>query len=260
MKIIKKIIFWLFILLVVAAIAGIIVVGFFLGDLVKTAVQTVGPKVTKVSITLDKVTISLLSGSAGIKGLVVGNPQGYTTAQAISLGEASVGLSPVSLLSNKIVIHSVHVIAPDITIEGNLLNGNNNLSQILANVDEFNKTSGTNTSPATTSGPAKPAKKLEVDDFLISGAKVHYGATTLPLPDIHLTDLGTGDNGITAADLTKRILSQITIASIKAVGENAAKLGLNLEDLGKNLGQGAGKTIGSGVDKLKKGIGGFLGN
>jgi hypothetical protein len=189
----------------------------------------------------------------------VGNPTGFSAPQAISLGEASLGVSPASIFSDKIVIHSIRVIAPDITIEGNLLNGNNNLSKILANVNASSKSGGPVTTNTVT-GQAKPAKKFEVDDLLISGAKVHYGSTTLPLPDIHFTDLGKSENGITSAELTKRILSEVTVDSIKAVAEEATHLGKNLEDMGKNVGADAGKSVGAGVDTIKKGIGNLFGH
>ena len=258
MKIFKKVLLLLFILVVVGAISGVVVVGFYLGDIVKAGMEKVGPQVAKVSVNVDKVSISLFSGSASVKGLVLGNPEGYTSPQSIGLGEASVGLSPMSVLSDKIVVRSVRVISPDITIEGNLLNGNNNLSKIVANLNDSQKSGG----PAAPNAPTasgKPAKKIEVDDLLITGAKVHYGTTTLPLPDIHLTDLGKSEGGITAADLTKRILSQVTLESVKAVAEEATHLGKNIEDLGKNMGQNAGNTVTQGMDKIKKGIGGLFG-
>jgi hypothetical protein len=259
MKALKKIFLWLIILVVVAVIASVILVSFFLGDIVKAGIERIGPSVTGVSVNVEKVNISLFTGSAGVTGFVLGNPPGFTSPQAISLGEASLGISPFSVFSDKIVIHSFRVISPDITIEGNLLNGNNNLSKILANADASNKAGGPVTTN-TVSGTPKPAKKFEVDDFLISGAKVHYGSLTLPLPDIHFTDLGKTDEGITSADLTKRIMSQVTTESIKAVAAQATLLGKNLEDVGKNLGSDAGKSVGTGVDKIKKGIGGLFGH
>ncbi len=255
MKKIKKLLVWGVIALVVLLVAIAIIVGLFLGDIVKAGIETVGPKVTQVSIKVDKVGLSMFTGSASIQGLVVGNPEGFTAPQAISLGEASVGVSPMSVLSDKIVVHEVHVISPEITFEGNPLTKNNNLSKIMDNVNSFSQSGGaaapaTNAPAAGASAPVenKPAKKLEVDDFLITGAKVHYGSLTLPLPDIHLTDLGKGDNGITAADLTKRVLSEVTTATIKAVAESAT-----------SVGKDATKAVGSGLDSLKKGIGGLLG-
>jgi len=55
------------VLIVLAALA----VHFFLDDAVKRGVETIGPKITKVDVKLDGVSISLLSGSGKIKGLLV---------------------------------------------------------------------------------------------------------------------------------------------------------------------------------------------
>ncbi len=53
------------------------------------------------------------------------------------------------------------------------------------NVNAFTGETQLRTAPTrpATSGAAKPAKKFEVDDFLITGAKVHFNGTGhLPLP------------------------------------------------------------------------------
>ena len=114
-----------------------------------------------------------------------------------------------------------------------------------------------NGGPASTNttANAKPAKKIEVDDLLITGAKVHVSLTglggkemTLPLPDIHLTDLGKGSGGLTATDLTRAVLQAITSATVKAVGDAAT-----------NVGKGAEKLGGEGVNKIRQGLGGLFG-
>jgi uncharacterized protein involved in outer membrane biogenesis len=230
------------VILAVILIAFIVVV-LMLDGIVKKGVETFGPQITKVSITLDSVHVGLFTGSAKVKGLVVGNPEGCQTPQAISVGLAEVGVNPFSILSDKIIVRSVHVESPEITFEGGF--SGNNLSKILANVNEATK-SGT---PVSTNAPAagQSGKKIEVDDFLVTGAKVHARLTdfggkeiNVTLPDIHLTDLGKGSDGLTPADLTKAILKAVTSATIKAVTESAA---------------GAGNS----VDKIKKGLGGLFG-
>lgn len=242
----KKILLSIFIILAVLIVAGGITLSFFLGPIVKTGMETVGPKITQVSIKVDAVDLSLLTGSAKIKNLVVGNPEGYKAPQAISVGSAAVGVNPLSVLSDKIVIRSVRVEAPEITFEGNPFSGNN-LSTILKNVNAATKSGG----PAATNAPAraanKPGKKLEVDDFLITGANVNFNGATLPLPDIHLTNLGTGNDGITAADLTKRVLDALTTACVKAVAGAATEVGKDLK-----------KSVGSNVSNLGKSLGGLF--
>jgi len=77
---------------------------------------------------------------------------------------------------------------------------------------------------------------------------------TLPLPDIHLTNLGKNSAGITATDLTRRVLGAITTGVIKAVANSTTDIGKNVGNLGKD----AGETVGQGVNKVTRGIGGLF--
>lgn len=241
---------------VVVLIAAVVIIGsLFLGTIVKTGIETFGPKITQVSVQVNAVELSVLTGSAKVKGLVVGNPPGYKAPQAISVGSAAVGVNPFSVLSDKVVVRSVRVEAPEITFEGNPLSGNN-LSAIMQNVNEYGKggkPAATN-APAATKTGSQPGKKLEVDDLLITGAKVNFNGATLPLPDIHLTNLGKGTGGITAADLTRRVLDAITSATIKAVVNSASDVGKGAENVGKNL----GKSLGNDLSNATKGLGGLF--
>jgi uncharacterized protein involved in outer membrane biogenesis len=254
MKKIKSILVFVLIGLVVLVLVVAVVIGANLGRIVKAGIETVGPKITQTPITVDSVGLSLLSGSASVNGLVVGNPTGYQSTNAIDMDKASVSIAPGSLLSDKIVIKSVEVRAPQITFEGNPF-GANNLSQLLDNVKGAPTTNEVVPASQTASGTAKPAKKLEVDDFLIAGAKVHVQLTgiinkslDLTLPDIHLTDLGKGTDGITAAELTQVVLKEVISATIKSVGEAAGSI--------TNV---SGKTLNGTVDKIKTGLGGIFG-
>ena len=249
----KKLFLSVVIVLVVLIVVAVIVAGFFLGTIVKTGMETAGPKITQVSIKVDAVKLTLVTGSAQVKGLVVGNPEGYKTPQAISVGSAAVDVNPFSVLSDKIVIRSVRVEAPEITFEGNPFSGNN-LSAIMKNVNAATKGGGSEPTNATTKPAGQAGKKIEVDDFLITGAIVHVSLTgvsgkemTLPLPDIHLTNLGKGNAGITAADLTRRVLGAITTATVKVVASATT-----------DIGKGAGKAVGEGMNKITSGIGGLL--
>ncbi len=177
----------------VLIVVAVIVMGLFLGKIVKAGMETIGPKITQTTLTVDAVDVSMLTGSAKVKNLVIGNPEGFKAPNAISVALAAVSVSPMSVLSDKIVVRSVRVESPEITFEGNPF-GANNLKKIQDNVNaaaaNFQSPLSTN-QPPKTAAPAKPGAKLEVDDFLITGAKVHIGTgATLPLPDIHLTGLG----------------------------------------------------------------------
>jgi len=211
---------FILIVLVVFAVLGSYL---FLGTIIKKGVEIVGPKITKTDVKLNSVTLSFLSGSGKIKGFVVGNPQGFKSPAAISVGTANLALEPRSLFADKVIVKDISVDAPEITFETDLTAVN--LKKILSNIEE--STGGGGEKPASTQtnqpAPSQPAesnagKKLEVDNFLIRNAKVHVSvnapvigqqSANVTIPEIHLTNMGTNADGITAAELSKQVLSAI---------------------------------------------------
>ncbi len=233
----KKLIIRIVAGVVLLAIIALVVVFFSLNSIVKKGVETVGPKLTKVEMRLNSANLSPFSGRGQLSGLFVGNPQGFKTPSAITVGDIKVGVQPSSVMSDTVVIDEVTVKAPEITFEGSL--SGNNLSQILANLD------------AATGGgdkaakPAEPAKKSEkkfyVKDVAINDGKIHLSVTTLggkavtlPLPPVHLQNIGSREQGVSAAELAKQIMKEITANATKAVGDAMAKgLDQGVKEIGK---------------------------
>jgi hypothetical protein len=103
---------------------------------------------------------------------------------------------------------------------------------------------------------------LEVDEFIIRGTKVHVSvntplgaqSATVQIPEIHLKDLGTGPEGITPAELTKKVLNTLFDAAMQE-GEKV------ISDVAKGAQYQTGdvKQIGSNtLDKATKGLGDLL--
>ncbi len=238
----KKIMVRLFLVLVVLLVLAAIAVHFFLDDAIKRGVETIGPKLAKVEIKLDAVHLSLLSGSGKLNGLVVGNPEGFKSPSAISVGMASLVLKPASLLSDKIVIQSINVQAPQITYETDLRA--NNLSKILANLEAAS--GGQEKEPAKPK-ETTPAKKLQVDDLIISGGKVRVSvtalggrSTTVSLPEIHLKDLGKD--------------AEVQVV-LEAASKEAATVVTDLSKGATYLTKDLGKTATNSVQKATKSLG-----
>ena len=260
----KKIVIGILIAMAVVMVLAVLAVRLFLDKAVKSGVETFGPRLTKVDVALQSASLSLLSGSGTLKGLVIGNPQGFKTPTAIQVGTVSLCLEPRSLLSDKVVVKSLDFQRPEVTFETDLRN--NNLKKILANVQETS--GGGPKEPARPQEPGqpketKPAKKLQVDDLVISGGKVRVAVTTLagqsatlPLPDIHLQSLGTGPEGITAEELTKRVLqaiekgaAQASAGTVTDIGKGALYFGKDAPKIGTNTADSVTKGIG---DLFKK--------
>ena len=240
---------------VLLAIVAIFVVASSLGGIIKSGVETVGPKITQTEVKLSGVSLSLLGGSASVRGLVLGNPTGYKAANALEADEVSVRIEPSSLLADKVIIRSVRIDGSRIAVEGTP--SDNNLTRIQKNVEAFAQsiTGGAagDTKPATSG----PGKKLQVDELVLSNAKLSLTLTmlggksvTVPLPEIRLANLGQGPEGITAADLTKRVLSSLT-GSVTTAATDVVK---NLGGVAVDAAKEASKTAVEGVDKATKGI------
>jgi len=251
---------------VILLIVAVVAVGLSLNGAIKKGVETFGPQIAKVPVTVDGVSLSLFSGSGAVKGLVVGNPEGYKTDHAMSVGLASVAISPGSLLSDKIVVKSILIEAPQVTFE--LGPGGNNLQRIQENLG--GSATGTPEAPKPTGEKApaesKPAKKLQVDEVVISGGKVTLGMAALggklieaPLPEIRMSNLGQGPEGITGAELGKEILSQINRGAIKTYTEQLEKMGAEaLQNLTQNATNVVNKAASDVLNKASKGLGDLL--
>ncbi|MBK7997637.1 MAG: hypothetical protein IPK15_02585 [Verrucomicrobia bacterium] len=252
----KKIILIVAGVVVVLVVALVVVLTLSLDSLVKKGVETVGPQITKTEMKLEKASISILSGSGALHGFHIGNPEGYKTPTAIKFGEASVGVKPGSVLSDKIHVTHVKVVGPEITFEG-ALGSKNNLSKIMENVEEA--TGGS--APADKSSPpadSGASKKLQVDDFLISGAKVNVTLTalggrqlTVAIPDIHMTNLGSGPEGITAGELTKLVLKNINKETFEAIQKSVADVGKQAADALKDMSKGGTNSLNKAAETLK---------
>lgn len=238
--------------LVALVLVAMVLVVMSLDRIVKTGVETVGPKLTKTTVTLDGVSIQPVLGSGEITGLEVGNPAGYQGEFAIKLGRAHLDLSPGSLLKDKVVIESMVVEGAEIILEGGLKD--NNLTAIQKNVASFSGPADEAPAPAGEPAESAAAKKLQVDHFKIEGVKVHLRLTmlagqnlTITAPPVEMTGLGTGPDGITAADLVKRAMKQLTddvlVAAGKAVTEAATQAGNQaIDEAGKSATEAVGKA------------------
>src|SRR5437016_1967783 len=235
----KKIILRILVVLVILILMAALAIHFFLDGAVKRGVEKYGSSLAKVEVKLQSAAVSLLSGSGKLKGLVVGNPEGYKSASAISLGTGALSLEPRTIFANKVVIRTFSMEAPEVTFETDLKS--NNLRKILDNL-EGSTAGDENQTPKQKE--SKEGKHLEVDDFVIRGGKIHIAlskviasqSVTEDLPEIHLTELGKEGNGITAAELAKKVISAIEKEAVKLAADAASGALQGKTDLTKNLG------------------------
>ena len=158
------------------------------------------------------------------------------------------------------MIKRIYVNAPDITYEVGL--GKSNIGRILEQ----------------TEGPAEPeksreagGKKVVIEDFLIENGRIRISATLamglaapIPLPTIHLTDIGKEKQGASPLEVIKQVLgaivgsvTKVVTGTVGLVGDGAKAVGGvavgAVEGTAEVVGDGA-KAVGSGA----KAVGGAV--
>lgn len=231
-------------------------VGLSLNALVKGGIETMGPRILGVPVTLEDVDVTLLSGTsmhAGLTGLVVSNPEGYETASAVSLPDIQIKVDWNSLLTDTVIVEEVLIVKPAITFEW-LLQGSN-----LGAIHENVKRSMGSGSGDDQKKDAKPGerqefgksvhvKKVTVKDALINVSFVggQSEVTQLPLPDLELRDIGNPSGGTTFSQASALIFEQIYDAIDKTVMKPGILLPQGVQQLGKSIGR-MGKELLQGL-------------
>jgi uncharacterized protein involved in outer membrane biogenesis len=242
---------------IVAGLAIVLIIVLVIGVLnldkgIKAIVETVGPELTQSSVTLDDVDLSLTSGEGSLKGLVVGNPSGFKTPNAFSLGEIALAIDPESVTSDTIVIKSIRIIAPEITYES--AKGTTNLDQLQKNVEKAVGSGGSSAAASDDASTDSGAeKKLIIKDLKISDGKINYSnpllgdkPISLPLPPIQLTGIGESSGGASSAEVVKQILAAINKNAASAVTNSGA-----LKDVGNKVKEQAKEKVQEKLEGLK---------
>lgn len=240
--------------LVLLIVVLIVVVAFNIwrGRFLKGMVETGGPVLLGVPVKVDSINYRLLRGQIQVKGLVIGNPKGFKTEKAFSLGEVAIEIVPKTVFSRTVIIKRIYVNAPDITYEVGL--GKSNIGKILEHMEgeEAPKSEEGQTRPAP--AKASEAKKVIIEDLLVENGCVRVSTTfagglaaPIPLPPIHLTNIGKEEEGgASVVDVIKKVLQSV-VGAVTNVATGAVGA----------AGDGV-KVVGAGVGKALKGVTGLF--
>lgn len=234
-----------------------------LDSLIKTAIEKYGSAATQTTVSVNGVHLSLTSGAGSISGISISNPAGYSSNQALTLGKAAVQVDTSSIAGNgPIVIDTVTIAQPHVTYEVKGLGDGSNLQTIQHNVQAYAGGSGGQQPAPQQSG--SPGRKEIIKDLYVTGGQISVAATalngrslTVPLPDIHLTNIGQNSGGATAAEVANQVLGAITSEATKAA---SSALTQQLQSAATGALQGAVKNGGAITNGVGSQLKGLLGN
>ena len=249
---------------IVAIIAIVIVFfSFFVGKSIKVGVETVGPRLTKTPVSLGSVNLSILSGSGELNRFIVGNPEGFHTPEAISMGQIKLDIDTSSIFSDNIVVEEVLIDGAEITFEGSLRGSN--IKKIMDNIDSMSGRKGDGDKPASKDDDSaeEGEKKIQINKLVFKNGKIHMSSQllrgqsiTIPLPDIERNDIGNREvSQRTIFDkLNKRRGKEVdyTASTVPEIVANMFRI--IFEEVVSAVAE-SGK-----LGKLKKGVGGLGGS
>lgn len=205
-----------------------VVVSWWLGPVVRRAGETFGPQLLGVPVQIEHVDVKTWRGRAVLRGVAIGNPEGFETPQMFELGELRIVLSLTTLLTDTVHIHELSIRDPRVTYE--LRGRQSNIGVLL---DGLEKSAG--------EAEETPARKIIVDRFLFEGGRLGFStiltggrAVTVPLPTIELQDLGKRSGGLAGVELALQITRSIATSIASGVVE------------------ASGQLVGSGAELLKQ--------
>ena len=257
---IKKLITAFVGLIVITGVLLYFVGGSLLNSGIKRGVETFGPQVTQTSVTLESANVSPFSGSGTLKGLNVGNPEGFKSENIFALGQIDIRVDTGTIFSDKIVIDEIIIQRPAMSYEKTARSSN--VQQILDNIEAF-------TGPRDTRDPEPDEgakKQVVIRKLVIEEGTVYVGAMgvgqTVRLPRIEMNDIGEGGNQITMAEAINLVLARVVtgigpaLANIGEIGRDAANAlrDQGLESLGR-IRETTGETAGSTLNQAGEAAG-----
>ncbi|HPD14194.1 MAG TPA: hypothetical protein PLE19_04560 [Planctomycetota bacterium] len=234
---------------VVVLLVAVVVAIWLWGDAAaRKGVEIGGTSALGVETTLKSASIGWLSGTVGIRGLKIANPQGYQTDRLMALGGGKVACDIGSLLSDEVVVREILIEEPELTIELKPgLPPKSNLGDLLASMKSDEPAPAKKEEPKADKGEGK---RFRVDLIRVTKTKVRFhllmGKTAdLVLPDIELKEVRNSDGTLPRlVDIFRQVLVGMSTSAF----QNAH--GIVPDDLLKSFGDplaSAQKLIGGSV-------------
>lgn len=208
---------------VVVIIAVILIITLSLDGMIKSGIEENGSELLQTQVTVDKVSVSLFSGSGTINGFTVQNPEDFSDEPALYIQDASMKVDIRSLFSDQIVVNEVIVNSPELFFEQ--IGIGVNLKKLNDNMDlAFDESSETT---------------LIIDHLVIEDSRVTVSSslerertTEVTLDEFTLNDIGRDGNSS-----VKQSVRQVLNPLLQKAMEEALKSGVTeqLEDKVRDL-------------------------
>ena len=216
----KKVVIIAIAAVVVLVVAGVVYMFSNLETLVAKAIARGGSEAIGTNVRVAGVSLSLGEGRATIEGIGVENPDGFSSGDAFTLGEATIDIDPGSLRGEPIVIDEIRVSAPVVVAEI-AKDGSSNIDVLRRNAQARSD------SPGGEDAGDGEEKRIRIERFVfekgrieLDASAVGLGTRSVDLPSIMLTDVGGADGALPGeiAAILMKALARNAVSAIRSAG------------------------------------------
>ena len=190
-------------------------------------------------------------GRAPSRGLTIANPEGFSKANALEIGEMHVAINAASVLTDTVEISRVEIRSPHVLYEAGARGTNLQTIARHAGAEEKREAKAENAQKAE--GKTGAGKKVVIRELIISDGRATMalsglGGATMVLPEIRLTNIGRDSGGVSFAEAAEVVLDVLLKTTSRVASSGA------VEGVVKD----AGKAVEGVADELKKGLGSLI--
>ena len=212
---------------VIIAVVGIAIWQIFanLDAIVASVIEDVGSEVLQTPVKVKTVKLELKDGKAGISGMTIKNPSGYSDPHVFTMDDIAVDIDVSSLGKNPLVIEEILIRQPRVFAEVNK-DGVSNLKTLSKNIEASSNSKEAKQEPAATDESGEELK-LIIKKFRFEGGNLKASSALeadkkidQSLPVISMNNLGADSGGATgqeiASEMMKVLVARTTEAALKA--------------------------------------------
>ncbi len=184
---------------------------FNLGTIVKIAINTYGPEITQTQMHLDSADVSVFEAQVRLENFVLGNPKGFSSPHAITVGSILIDVDESTLTKDTIIIDRIEVIGPEITYE---IKGTTD--NFRAMIDNMKKPEKLEKKVGEKKVEKKDGKKVIIRDLVLKNIKVKTAVAfaggdiiSTTISEIHLKNVGEKQNGVDMAQAMLIVINEL---------------------------------------------------
>jgi len=246
----------------------VLLVSALLEAIVERGIRAAGPPLLGVQTRLDDARIRPLAGEVELRGLFIGNPEGFSSPSFMQAGRIKVGANVAALFHKEVHLREVLIDGPEFTLESKGLGSDWNYQRVLDHLGK-KKESKPRRDESRRPGKEKEPVRLKIDLVRVTNVRVNVVVAGKKLPsltidEITLRNLSENGKAVPPERIILKVIREVVAPAEKMIdlAELRGEAGEALEtarDRASRAAREAREGVSGALEGVRKGVGDLLG-